>query len=54
VRNTFVITHCNGAAGYLAPKGCFPEGGYEVRSTRFAPEAADIVVRETLRMLREL
>ena len=33
-RHTFVITHCNGAAGYLAPKELHVQEGYEVRSSR--------------------
>ena len=53
-RQTFVITHCNGAAGYLAPKGSYVEGGYEIRSSVFAPEAAEIVIRRTLHMLHNL
>jgi len=53
-RHTFVITHCNGAAGYLAPGELHVEGGYEVRSSRFAPQAADVVVRESIRLLHDL
>ncbi len=53
-RHTFVITHCNGAAGYLAPDDLHVEGGYEVRSSRFAPQAADVVVRESIRLLHDL
>lgn len=53
-RHTFVITHCNGAAGYLAPKEAHVQEGYEVRSSRFAPQATDIVVRESVRMLHDL
>jgi len=53
-KHTFVITHCNGAAGYLAPKELHVEGGYEVRSSAFGPHAADLVVRESLRMLHDL
>ncbi|HPC93937.1 MAG TPA: neutral/alkaline non-lysosomal ceramidase N-terminal domain-containing protein [Sedimentisphaerales bacterium] len=53
-RHTFVITHCNGAAGYLAPDELHVEGGYEVRSSRFAPQAADVVVRESIRLLHDL
>jgi hypothetical protein len=54
VRHTFIITHCNGAAGYLAPKQAHVEGGYEVRTSPFAPQAADTVIRETVRMLHGL
>jgi neutral ceramidase len=53
-KHTFVITHCNGAAGYLAPEELHVEGGYEVRSSRFTPQAADIVIRESIRMLHDL
>jgi neutral ceramidase len=52
--HTFVITHCNGAAGYLAPKELHVQGGYEVKSSHFAPQAADIVIRESIRMLHDL
>ena len=52
--HTFVITHCNGAAGYLAPKELHVEGGYEIRSTHFAPQAAEVVVRRALAMLHGL
>ncbi|MHB1036875.1 MAG: neutral/alkaline non-lysosomal ceramidase N-terminal domain-containing protein [Pirellulales bacterium] len=52
--HTFVITHCNGAAGYLPTKEAYPEGGYEVQSSSFGPEAAEQVVQEALRMLREV
>jgi hypothetical protein len=53
-RHTFVITHCNGAASYLVPEHLYLEGGYEVRSSPFAPHAADLVVKEAVRMLHGL
>ncbi len=53
-RHTFVITHCNGAAGYLVPEHLYIEGGYEVRSSSFAPQAAALVVKEAVRMLHNL
>jgi neutral ceramidase len=52
--HTFVITHCNGAAGYLAPEHLHVEGGYEIRSSPFAPQAADIVVKQAVKMLHDL
>ena len=51
---TFVITHCNGAAGYLAPEHLYIEGGYEISSSPFAPKAADMVVKQVVKMLHEL
>jgi len=52
--HTFVITHCNGAAGYLPPEHLYIEGGYEVKSSAFAPQAAEMVVRQAVKMLHEL
>ena len=53
-RHTFVITHCNGAAAYIAPKELHVQGGYEINSGPFAPQAADIVIRESIRLLHDL
>jgi hypothetical protein len=51
---TFFITHCNGAAGYLPPAPLYKEGGYEVTSSKFAPQAADLMVKQVLQMLYSL
>ena len=53
-KHTFVITHCNGAAGYLPPEHLYIEGGYEISSSRFAPKAADMVVKQAVKMLHDL
>lgn len=53
-RHTFIITHCNGAAGYLALKEAHVQEGYEIRTSPFAPQAADLVIRETIRLLHAL
>ena len=53
-KHTFVITHCNGAAGYLPTKDMYKEGGYEVRTSPFAPQAADMVIKQSLKMLYQL
>ena len=53
-KHTFVITHCNGAHGYLPPEHLYIEGGYEISSSSFAPKAADMVVKEAVKMLHEL
>jgi len=52
--HTIVITHCNGAAGYLVCPEAYAEGGYEVRTTRFSPEAAGMVIKETQSLLARL
>lgn len=51
---TVIITHCNGGAGYLVVKEAYAEGGYEVQTSHFAPEAADLVVQEATRLLKQL
>ncbi|MBN2315889.1 MAG: neutral/alkaline non-lysosomal ceramidase N-terminal domain-containing protein [Sedimentisphaerales bacterium] len=52
--HTFVITHCNGAAGYIGPEHLYIEGGYEITSSPFAPKAAEMVVKQAVKMLHEL
>ncbi len=51
---TFVITHCNGAASYLPTKEMYVQDGYEVNTSPFGPQAADIVIREAIRLLQDL
>jgi hypothetical protein len=51
---TLVITHCNGAAGYLPVKQAYAEGGYEVQTSRFADGAAEMVLKEVAALLKEL
>jgi len=53
-KHTFVITHCNGSSGYLAPAALYKEGGYEHSSTHFAIGSDDIVIKKALRMLYDL
>jgi len=51
---TFIITHCNGASGYLPPAELYKEGGYEISSTPFEIGSSDLVVKRALRMLYDL
>ncbi len=53
-KHTFIITHCNGASGYLAPAELYKEGGYEIESSRFEIGSSDMVVKKSLRMLYDL
>lgn len=53
-RHTFVFTHCNGAAGYVPTRSSYPEGGYEVQSSAFAPGADEQLVAESGRLLRQV
>lgn len=53
-KHTFIITHCNGSSGYLAPAELYKEGGYEISATRFGVGSDDIVIKKALRMLYDL
>ncbi|UCF16709.1 MAG: neutral/alkaline non-lysosomal ceramidase N-terminal domain-containing protein [Phycisphaerales bacterium] len=53
-KHTLVITHCNGAASYIAPEHLHIEGGYEIRSSPFAPQAAEMAVKQAVKMLHEI
>ncbi|MGH2618757.1 MAG: hypothetical protein ACRDJC_26310, partial [Thermomicrobiales bacterium] len=46
--------YTGGWAGYIPTADAYPQGGYEVDTSPFAPEAADRLVAETLTALRDL
>jgi hypothetical protein len=52
--HTIVITHCNGAAGYLPISSAYAEGGYEVQSSAFGPGADERLTKAVQSMLNEL
>jgi len=51
---TFIITHCNGASGYIPPAELYKEGGYEVTSSRFEIGSAETLVKRATRLLYQL
>ncbi|MBS7648792.1 hypothetical protein KEJ17_04010 [Candidatus Bathyarchaeota archaeon] len=54
---TYVLHNCNGYAGYIPTKHAFQGGGYETRTSnwsKLAPEALDIIVNESVKMLKEI
>ncbi|MBN1480258.1 neutral/alkaline non-lysosomal ceramidase N-terminal domain-containing protein [candidate division KSB1 bacterium] len=53
-KHTFIITHCNGTADYIAPQHLYVEGGYEVESSPFASTAADMLAKEVVQLLHKL
>ncbi|MGA2660380.1 MAG: neutral/alkaline non-lysosomal ceramidase N-terminal domain-containing protein [Verrucomicrobiota bacterium] len=53
-RHTFILTHCNGAAGYVPTRPSYPEGGYEVQTSPFAPGADEVLFQGATAMLKEL
>lgn len=40
--------------GYILERSAYPEGGYEIKSTSFSPEAGEIVVRNAARYIKAL
>ncbi|MDR1619328.1 MAG: hypothetical protein LBS18_01495 [Clostridiales bacterium] len=58
VATGFVIGLANDYVGYIPTKEAFLQGGYEVKtsyaSSRFAPEAGDILVKETKALIKNL
>jgi hypothetical protein len=52
--HTLFSGYSNGGFGYIPTREAFAEGGYEIEATPFSPDAADTLVNESLRLLRDL
>ena len=52
--DTLVSGYSNGMAGYLPVASAYPEGGYEIWVTPFAPEAAALATTASLELLAQL
>ncbi len=53
-RYTYMITHCNGASGYLITDAAYKEGGYEVSATRVMPGAEKEIIDNLVEMINEI
>jgi len=53
-QHTYIVGYANGYVGYLPTKQAFEEGGYETIASHFAPESEEIVIEESLALLRSL
>lgn len=51
---TLFSGYSNGGFGYIPIASAYEDGGYEVETSPFAPQAAEIVVRESAKVLHEL
>ena len=49
--NTIVAELANGALGYIPNRQAYPEGGYEVVSSRCAPGGGEMLMTSALRQL---
>ena len=50
LKNTVIITHCNGSSGYLCTNQAYPEGGYEVMVSRTMP-GTEYLISENLKKM---
>lgn len=51
---TIISAYTNGAYGYIPHKDAFPNGGYEVESSKFVPGTAELIEEKLLDMLGEI
>jgi len=51
---TLISAYTNGSYGYIPDKDAFPNGGYEVESSRFVPGTAELIEEKLLDMLEEM
>jgi hypothetical protein len=52
--HTLFSSYTNDPGGYMPTADAYPLGGYEVERTPYSPEAADLVIEESLDLLKEL
>lgn len=52
--HTLFSGYTNGGFGYIPIREAFAEGGYEIEATPFSADAADSVVAEGIRLLRDM
>ena len=48
---TFVAGYCNDLIGYIPTRAAYPEGGYEVETSRIAPGSGETIVDTALAAL---
>lgn len=53
-RHTLVSGYSNGGFGYIPTREAFPEGGYEIETTPFSEDAADVVIAAGTELLDAL
>ena len=49
--NTVIITHCNGASGYICTDAAYPEGGYEPATSKLMPGVEKPLVAKFLEQI---
>jgi hypothetical protein len=51
-KNTVIITHCDGASGYLCTNQAYPEGGYEAMVSRVMPGTEYLISDNLKKMIQ--
>lgn len=54
LKNTVVVTHCNGSSGYLCTDEAYREGGYEPMASRVMPGVEKIIVDHVIALLKRI
>jgi len=54
LKNTVVVTHCNGSSGYLCTDAAYIEGGYEPMVSRTMPGVEKIIVDHMIALLKKI
>jgi hypothetical protein len=52
--HTLFSGYSNGGFGYIPVREAYAEGGYEIEATPFSPDAAEVLLAEAGRILKEL
>jgi len=52
--HTLVSGYSNGGFGYIPIREAYGEGGYEIEATPFSADAAEVLLAESVRILKEL
>jgi hypothetical protein len=52
--HTLFSGYSNGGFGYIPVREAYLEGGYEIEATPFSPDAAEVLIAESVRLLHEL
>lgn len=53
-KNTIVMSICNDRPSYVPTRKAFKEGSYEISNARVKPEAGEMLVATTVKLLSEL
>lgn len=53
-KNTVILTHCDGASGYLCTNQAYPEGGYEAQVSKVMPGTEYLISDNLKKMIQNM